>query len=100
MKEIRIPESVTKLGNRCFSFCENLTKIELHENIQEIPYDCFWECFNTTAEKLGIECEFNCLANAGANAPFVAQSVFHFHLHLVTGERTNAFNELISEIQK
>ena len=60
----------------------------------------FWECFNKTAEKLGIECEFNCLANAGANAPFVVQSVFHFHLHLVAGERTKAFQELIGEIQK
>ena len=60
----------------------------------------FWECFTKTAEKLGIECEFNCLANAGANAPFVKQSVFHFHLHLVSGNRTPAFNELISEIKQ
>ena len=60
----------------------------------------FWDCFNKTAEKLGVTCEFNCLANAGANAPFVAQSVFHFHLHLVAGNRTSAFQEMISEIQK
>ena len=60
----------------------------------------FWDCFTKTAEKLGIKCEFNCLANAGANAPFVKQSVFHFHLHLVSGNRTPAFNELISEIKQ
>lgn len=59
----------------------------------------FWECFTKTAEKLGIECEFNCLANAGANAPFVKQSVFHFHLHLVAGEKTPAFCELVSEFK-
>lgn len=59
----------------------------------------FWDCFTKTAEKLGIDCEFNCLANAGANAPFVKQSVFHFHLHLVSGSRTPAFQEMISEIK-
>ena len=53
----------------------------------------FWECFNKTAETLGIECEFNCVANAGANAPFIKQSVFHFHLHLVSGNRRPAFAE-------
>ncbi|MBO5947160.1 MAG: HIT domain-containing protein [Alphaproteobacteria bacterium] len=59
----------------------------------------FWECFAKTADKLGIECEFNCLANAGADAPFVKQSVFHFHLHLVSGERTPAFCELVAEFK-
>ena len=57
----------------------------------------FWDCFAQNAEKLGINCEFNCLANAGANAPFVKQSVFHFHLHLVAGERTPAFDEMAAE---
>ncbi len=59
----------------------------------------FWECFAKTAEKLGIDCEFNCLANAGANAPFVKQSVFHFHLHLVAGSKTDAFRELVAEFK-
>ncbi|MBR5625514.1 MAG: HIT domain-containing protein [Alphaproteobacteria bacterium] len=58
----------------------------------------FWECFNKTADKLGIESEFNCLANAGADAPFVKQSVFHFHLHLVAGKKTGAFKNLMAEI--
>ena len=57
----------------------------------------FWSCFAKTAEVLGIDCNFNCLANAGANAPFVKQSVFHFHLHLVAGERTPAFDEMAAE---
>ena len=59
----------------------------------------FWDCFAQTAGKLGINCEFNCLANAGANAPFVKQSVFHFHLHLVAGERTPAFDEMAAEFK-
>lgn len=59
----------------------------------------FWDCFTQTAEKLGINCEFNCLANAGANAPFVKQSVFHFHMHLVAGERTPAFDEMAAEFK-
>lgn len=51
----------------------------------------FWNCFAETAAALGIDANFNILANAGANAPFVKQSVFHFHLHLVAGERTLEF---------
>lgn len=58
----------------------------------------FWDCFTQTATKLGIECDFNCLANAGAGAPFVKQSVFHFHLHLVAGDKTEAFKNLVSEL--
>lgn len=57
----------------------------------------FWACFNQTAQKLGICQNFNVLSNAGADAPFVAQSVFHFHLHLVAGARTPAFSELVAQ---
>lgn len=59
----------------------------------------FWECFAKTAEKLGVSGDFNCLANAGANAPFVKQSVFHFHLHLVAGPRTVAFTEMAKDFK-
>lgn len=58
----------------------------------------FWDCFNQTATALGIEANFNILSNAGANAPFVKQSVFHFHLHLVAGNRQSAFKDLSAEI--
>ena len=73
--------------------------LDFTKNASTTEQSGFWECFAKTAEKLGIECEFNCLANAGANAPFVKQSVFHFHLHLVAGEKTPAFCELVSEFK-
>ncbi len=73
--------------------------LDFTKNASTTEQSGFWECFTKTAEKLGIECEFNCLANAGANAPFVKQSVFHFHLHLVAGERTPAFCELATEFK-
>lgn len=73
--------------------------LDFAKNASTTEQSGFWECFTKTAEKLGIECEFNCLANAGANAPFVKQSVFHFHLHLVAGEKTPAFCELVSEFK-
>jgi len=60
----------------------------------------FWKCFAQTAAVLGINADFNILANAGENAPFVKQSVFHFHLHLVAGARQNAFKDLTAEICK
>lgn len=55
----------------------------------------FWECFVKTAEKLGVDANFNVLANAGADAPFVKQSVFHFHLHLGAGDRTTELGKTI-----
>ena len=58
----------------------------------------FWDCFVRTAEKLGIDANFNILANAGADAPFVAQSVFHFHMHLVSGPRRDEFDRVMGEM--
>ncbi len=58
----------------------------------------FWKCFKETAEKLGICENFNVLANAGANAPFVKQSVFHFHLHLVCGAKKPGLKNLLEEL--
>lgn len=55
----------------------------------------FWDCFTKTAEKLGIKNNFNVLANAGADAPFFKQSVFHFHLHLVAGPRNDEFRKIV-----
>ncbi len=54
----------------------------------------FWKCFRDTAEKLGIDGAFNILANAGTDAPFVPQSVFHFHMHLVHGPRRDSFKKM------
>ena len=51
----------------------------------------FWACFRETAEKLGVTVDFNVLANAGMHAPFVGQSVFHFHMHILAGKRTQEF---------
>ncbi len=51
----------------------------------------FWDCFAKTAEKLGIRNDFNIMANAGVAVPLFKQSVFHFHLHLMAGARTDAF---------
>lgn len=48
----------------------------------------FWACFSDTAAALNIDNNFNVMANAGADATFIAQSVFHFHLHLVAGDAT------------
>jgi len=58
----------------------------------------FWECFVKTAEAVGIEGEFNVFANAGLNAPLFNQSVFHFHLHLIAGEKTSACIDIMKEM--
>lgn len=73
--------------------------LDFAKNASADEHAGFWDWFTKTADKLGVECEFNCLANAGANAPFVKQSVFHFHMHLVSGDKTPAFNDMIAEIK-
>lgn len=58
----------------------------------------FWQCFVQTADALGIDANFNIMANAGADAAFIKQSVFHFHLHLVAGQRRPELHHLLDEI--
>ncbi len=72
--------------------------LEFTQNATPAEQAGFWACFNETAEKLGIDGAFNILANAGADAPFVPQSVMHFHLHLVHGARRNAFTHMMEKI--
>ncbi len=55
----------------------------------------FWECFAKTAEILGVTADFNILANAGVDAPLFKQSVFHFHLHLMAGDRHDELREMV-----
>ena len=50
----------------------------------------FWDCFVKTADAIGVDNQFNVFANAGLDAPLFNQSVFHFHLHLIAGEKTDA----------
>ncbi len=72
--------------------------LDFSQNATPAEQTGFWQCFAQTAEKLGISDAFNVLANAGADAPFVPQSVFHFHLHLVSGARRAEFNKMMSEL--
>lgn len=74
----------------------------LYENILDFTKNAsvteqagFWECFNKTADILGIDQNFNIMANAGADAPFVKQSVFHFHLHLMAGMRNDELTKML-----
>ena len=71
----------------------------------DIIVDLYWarseQAISETDARYGKYCRtisFNILANAGADAPFVKQSVFHFHLHLVAGARTAEFKNVVSEI--
>lgn len=75
---------------------ENILDFELRASPKE--KEGFWQCFKDTAEKLGICGDFNIIANAGCNAPFFKQSVFHFHLHLVAGAKKPELKKLLAEI--
>ncbi len=63
---------------------KNILDFSLNASSRE--RDDFWTAFNKTAEILGLENNFNVWANAGTGAPFIKQTVPHFHLHLVAGK--------------
>jgi diadenosine tetraphosphate (Ap4A) HIT family hydrolase len=46
----------------------------------------FWRLFAETAAILGIKGDFNAAANAGTEAPLSKQTIFHFHIHLMSGK--------------
>ncbi len=45
----------------------------------------FWDCFNQTAQKLDACDNCNIVANVGRGVYF-AQSVLHFHMHIIAGQ--------------
>ena len=51
--------------------------------------------FVQRAPAAGVTADFNILANAGVDAPLFKQSVFHFHLHLMAGDRHDELREMV-----
>ena len=45
----------------------------------------FWDAYRETANALGLSGNYNIAANTG-DGPFFAQSIMHFHLHLLGGK--------------
>lgn len=52
----------------------------------------FFDCLNQTAKKLGVT-DCNILANAG-NAVYIHQSVPHFHMHILAGDKIKEISTL------
>jgi len=73
--------------------------LDFTQNASAVEQLAFWECFTKTAAALGIDGRFNIMANTGADAPFIGQGVFHFHLHLVAGKRSPAFYEVLESLK-
>lgn len=53
IKEVVIPDSITKIPEHAFSTCKKLTKVTLGKNVEEIGDGAFWACENLkTVENL------------------------------------------------
>ena len=52
-----------------------------------------FDCITKTAEKLGVD-ECNMFINTG-RGPYIYQSVPHFHLHIVAGDKVKDFADFI-----
>jgi histidine triad (HIT) family protein len=61
--------------------CENILDFVTHANYEQQAG--FWSAVKEAAEKAGISGSYKAVANTGK--PY--QSVFHFHLHLVSGKK-------------
>ena len=44
-----IPESVTSIGNKAFSWCESLTSVTIPNSVTSIGYSAFWGCESLTS---------------------------------------------------
>ncbi|MBR1380155.1 MAG: HIT domain-containing protein [Alphaproteobacteria bacterium] len=69
--------------------------LDFARNASADEQSAFWECFVKTADKIGVCENFNIMANAGTNAPMFRQSVFHFHLHLIAGEKRPILEKMV-----
>lgn len=74
--------------------------LDFVRNASDAEQSGFWKCFDATAAALGVDANFNVMANAGADAAFIAQSVFHFHLHLVAGNKTPELDRVLQCLGK
>lgn len=52
----------------------------------------FWEAFNKTVEIMNVTGDCNIIANVGKGV-FCGQSVPHYHLHLVAGDKIKTWEE-------
>ncbi|ELP91161.1 hypothetical protein EIN_149680 [Entamoeba invadens IP1] len=67
LKEFVIPETITKIGESCFSQCSSLTRVDLSQNICELGDSTFENCVSLSTlsltqnvTKLGKKCFKNC----------------------------------------
>lgn len=50
---VELPDTITKIGNRAFSHCENLKEIVLPDSITSIGQQAFWQCESLSEITLG-----------------------------------------------
>lgn len=53
----------------------------------------FWDCVKETAKKMNCDNACNVIANVGRGT-FFYQSVPHFHLHIIAGEKLQDFSDI------
>ncbi len=66
--------------------------LEFTKNASADEQAGFWACFNDTADKLGVN-GCNVIANVN-QGPFSYQSVPHFHIHIIAGEKLQNFEDI------
>lgn len=67
-----------------FDFLHNATTIE---------QSAFWDCVKETARKMNCDDACNVIANVGRGT-FFYQSVPHFHIHIIAGEKKQDFSDI------
>ena len=57
IKEVTLPDTVTKIRSQCFAFCKNLEKVNLGKGIEEIHSNAFTACTSLKQVILGDKLE-------------------------------------------
>ena len=62
-------------------------------NAAAIEQSAFWDCVKETARKMNCDDACNVIANVGRGT-FFYQSVPHFHIHIIAGEKNQYFSDI------
>lgn len=76
LAEVKLPSTVTTLGDYTFAGCDNITSVTIPSGVSEIPRDCFSRCdnlsnvtLNKNIKKIGMNAFFKCSSLASISIP-------------------------------
>lgn len=89
IKDIKIPDKITYIGDRAFAFCADLTNVVIPDSVNSIYYQAFYSCTELTSiiipnsvTSISNEAFYNCRGlisiTIGSNVVSIGNGAFRF----------------------